>query len=209
VSAGGPSGAQRAQSRDTALRVHLRKTKIAFVTGLLALVALGGCGDLGQLSGRVEQPQLVTKGDLAEYPADSPQHTALAWWRALQFGSPELAAGYYSDSSKVTPASLDRQLRVGPELLDLRARLRVVDVIRRGDRASVLAMRTRVLQYPNGRTDRVRIPQTINLRRESGHWRLTDNRYIERTLSKIEAFVKKGTALTAKKQTRAVDQRAP
>jgi hypothetical protein len=190
--------------------VHVVKTKIAFVSGLLALVALGGCGDLGQLSGRVEQPQLVTKSDLAKYPTDSPQHTALAWWRALQFGSPELAARYYSDNSKVTPASLDRQLRVGPQLLDLRAGLRVVDVIRHGDRATVLAIRNRVLRFPNGRTDRVRTPQTINLRRESGEWRLTDNRYIERTLSNINAFVKKGMALKAKKEKRAAEaQRAP
>ncbi len=185
------------------------KSKIGFVSALLAVLALGGCGDLGELSGRVDQPQLVTKQELAAYPRDSPEYTALAWWRALQFDSPALAAPYYSHRLNVTAQSLERQLEVGTELFDLRSGLRVVDVVRHGDRASVLAVRTRVLRFPNGRTDRVRLPQTINLRRESGGWRLADNRYIERTLSKIDAFVKKGTALKEKKQAAEGDQQAP
>jgi hypothetical protein len=187
--------------------VDVLKTKIAFVSGLLALVALGGCGDLGELGGRVEQPQLVTKSDLAKYPTDSPQHTALAWWRALQFGSPELAARYYSDRLNVTSASLGRQLQVGPNLLELRSGLRVVDVIRRGDRATVLAIRTRQSQYPNGRTDTVRAPQTVNLRREAGVWKLADNEYIAQTFREVRRFVQTGSKQAEKHNSK--NQRAP
>lgn len=204
----GAGGASRVQRRDTPLGVRALKSKIGLISALLALIALAGCGDLGELSGRVDQPQLVTKQELAQYPSDSPEHTALAWWRALQFASTDLAAGYYSDRLNVTAKSLDRQLAVGPELFDLRSGLRVVDVVRRGDRANVLATRTRVLRFPNGRIDKVRLAQTINLRREAGRWRLADNRYIERTLRKIHAFVKKGTALQKKREA-AQDQRAP
>jgi hypothetical protein len=165
------------------------RDKIGPAVALLVVAALAGCGELGELSGRNEQPQVVTKQDLARYPRDSPAHTVLAWWRALQFDSPTLAARYYSPKLALTPERLERQLAAGPGFLDLTAGLRIVDVVAEGSSATVLALRTRVLQHPNGRKDKVAIPQSVNLRRESGEWKLADNRYIDRALANVRAFV--------------------
>jgi hypothetical protein len=166
--------------------------KTALLPTLLAVAALAGCGELGELSGRIEQPQIVTKQQLARYPADSPEHTVLAWWRALQFNSPELASRYYSRDLKLTTAKLEEQLKLGPDFLDLKAGLRLVDVDEKGSSATVLALRDRVLQYPNKRIDRVRVPMAFNLRREAGHWRLANNRYIDRALENAAAFIEQG-----------------
>jgi hypothetical protein len=165
------------------------RDKIGPAVVLVAVAALAGCGELGELSGRNEQPQIVTKQDIARYPRDSPAHTVLAWWRALQFDSPTLAARYYSPRLALTPERLERQLVAGPGFLDLTAGLRIVDVVTEGSSATVLALRIRVLQHPNGRKDRVAVPQSVNLRRESGEWRLADNRYIDRALANVQAFV--------------------
>jgi hypothetical protein len=165
------------------------RDKIGPAVALVVVAALAGCGELGELSGRNEQPQVVTKQDLARYPRDSPAHTVLAWWRALQFDSPTLAARYYSPKLALTPERLERQLAAGPGFLDLTAGLRIVDVVTEGSSATVLALRTRVLQHPNGRKDKVAIPQSVNLRRESGKWKLADNRYIDRALANVRAFV--------------------
>jgi hypothetical protein len=165
------------------------RDKIGPAVALVVVAALAGCGELGELSGRNEQPQVVTKQDLARYPRDSPAHTVLAWWRALQFDSPTLAARYYSPKLALTPERLERQLAAGPGFLDLTAGLRIVDVVTEGSSATVLALRTRVLQHPNGRKDKVAIPQSVNLRRESGEWKLADNRYIDRALANVRAFV--------------------
>jgi hypothetical protein len=165
------------------------RDKIGPAVALVVVAALAGCGELGELSGRNEQPQVVTKQDLARYPSDSPAHTVLAWWRALQFDSPTLAARYYSPRLALTPERLERQLVAGPGFLDLTAGLRIVDVVTEGSSATVLALRIRVLQHPNGRKDRVAVPQSVNLRRESGEWRLADNRYIDRALANVQAFV--------------------
>jgi hypothetical protein len=62
-------------------------------------------------------------------------------------------------------------------------------VVTQGSSATVLALRTRVLQHPNGRIDKVAIPQAVNLRRESGEWKLADNRYIDRALDNVRAFI--------------------
>jgi hypothetical protein len=156
---------------------------------LVTVAALAGCGSLGTLSGRIEQPQVVTKAELARYPADSPERTVLAWWRALQFNSPNLATRYYSPRLKLTTDDLAAQLKAGPDFLDLKAGLRIVDVVTNGTSATVLAFRTRVLQHPNGRTDKVRVPQAVSLRRESGAWRLADNSYIDKAIENVQAFV--------------------
>jgi hypothetical protein len=169
------------------------KRKIGVVSALFATAALGGCGDLGELSGRVEEPQLVTKRDIERYPADSPARTALGWWRALQFNSPTLAASYYSDRLHLTPARLRRQLKPGPSVLDLRSGMRIEDVVIEGDRATVFVTRTRILEHPNGRTDKVRNPDVLEMRRETGGWKLADNHYIVSTLRAVRAFVRNGS----------------
>lgn len=182
-------GAVKAARLPRRVRIMCNKTGLA---AILVAASLAGCGELGEVSGRIERPQTVTRAQLDKYPPDSPERAVLGWWRALQFNSPELAARYYAPDLKLTTARLEKLLRLGPDFLDLKAGLRVADSVERGDTATVLAVRHRVLEHPNGRVDKVHIPMSVNLRRESGEWKLSDNRYIDRALENAAAFIQEG-----------------
>jgi hypothetical protein len=166
---------------------------------VLACVAtaavLGGCGSLGtgEETDRVEQLQLLRAEDIAHYPQGSPARAFLEWWRALQFGSGVNAARHYDTALKLTPAHVQRQLDAGPDILALRARPRVVDVLRQGDRASVYVLFTEAVGNPNGRADKVQTPRSFELVRQGGAWKLADNRYLTRALRAAKAFFEGGT----------------
>jgi hypothetical protein len=163
--------------------------------GTLAIAAaLAGCGSLGQLPGRVEQPQVVTAQDIHRYPEGSPVRTVLLWWRSLQFGNAELAARYYSPKLGLTPKELERVLTVGPGILGVNAGLRVVDVEKWGSRGTVLAFLTKEFRHPNGRTDKTSVTASFNVVQQGGRWYLADNRYIDRVVRNIKEFIEEGTA---------------
>jgi hypothetical protein len=170
--------------------IHASSRLLAPVATLAIAVAVAGCGSLGQLPGRVEQPHVVTMRDVDRYPEDSPVRPVLLWWRALQFGSADLAARYYSPELGLTPTKLERLIALGPDILNLRARIRVVDVEKWERRATVLVILTRAFRHPNGRTDKTRSPGSFNLVREDGRWLLSDNRYMQRILRSVQKFVK-------------------
>jgi hypothetical protein len=175
-------------TRPTSARLRL----LASVGAVAVVVA--GCGSLGGLPGRVEAPQLVTAAQIQHYPQDSPARTVLQWWRALQFGSPEVGARYYASRLHMTPRRLQERLAIGADLLSLKAGLQIVDVVKHGDRATVFALRNQVLLYPNRRKDEIRSPQAFNLVRDHGTWRLADNRYIDHVWANVKSFVKQGSA---------------
>jgi hypothetical protein len=174
------------------------KPATVLVATLATAAALMGCGSLGELRGRVEQPRLLTERDIERYPRDSPARAVLEWWRALQFDNPALAARYYARRVEVTPQTLQRKLGVGPDVLGLKARFRVVDVIQERRTATVLALLTRVLRHPNGRTDKVRSPHSFDLVREDVKWRLADNRYIDRVVRNVRTFIEQAGRDTQK-----------
>jgi hypothetical protein len=161
------------------------------VATLATAAALVGCGSLDPPRGRVEQPQLLTERDIERYPENSPGRVVLEWWRALQFDNASLAARYYARRLHVTPQSLERKLAVGPDVLGLKARFRVVDVIQQGRTATVLVLLTRALRHPNGRTDKVRSPHSFNVVEQGGKWRLSDNRYIDEMVRNVKLFIDK------------------
>jgi hypothetical protein len=170
------------------------RDKIGPAVALVVVAALAGCGELGELSGRIEQPHVVTMRDIARYPEDSPPRTVLLWWRALQFDSAELAARYYSPKLGLTPKGLEDALALSPDLLGVTAGLRVVDVEKSGRRATVLAILTKEFRHPNGRTDTTRVASSFNVVRQDGRWLLADNRYIDKILRNVKKFIEKGTA---------------
>jgi hypothetical protein len=173
---------------------HARLRSALMAAVLLAIaLAVGGCGSLGALPGRVEQPQVVTTQEINRYPQDSPVRGLLEWWRALQFDSPTLAARYYSPRVGITEKDLGRYLKLGPGLLNLKAGLRVVDVERHGSHSTVLIWLTQVLRHPNGRKDVVRSPVSFNLVKQDGRWLLADNRYIARINSGVKKFIENGS----------------
>jgi hypothetical protein len=166
---------------------------LAPVATLAIAAALAGCGSLGQLPGRVEQPHVVTVKEIDRYPEDSPVRTVLQWWRALQFGNPELAARYYSPKLDVTPKRVEEALAVGPGILGVTADLRVVDVEKWGRRATILALLTKEFRHPNGRTDKTSVTASFNVVRQGGRWFLADNRYIDRIMRNVKEFIEQGT----------------
>jgi hypothetical protein len=169
--------------------MHSRSTlaRLALLATLVGAVAMGGCGGLGAIPGRVEQPLLVSKRQIDRYAPGSPERTVLEWWRALQFNSAPAAFTYYAPSAGVTEKRLDRQLtELGPGTLGLRSRLRVDGVMRHGQGATVLAILTRALRHPNGRIDLNRRTQSFELVRVHGGWRLADNSYIDNILRYVK-----------------------
>jgi hypothetical protein len=160
---------------------------------LLLVLAVVGCGSLGGLPGRVEQPQIVTEQDINRYPADSPVRAVLEWWRALQFKSAPLATRYYAPEADVTVKQIESALKIGPGLLNLTDGIRVVEVNREGREATVLVMLTKKLRHPNGRTDIVRTPVSFDLVEQDGRWLLTDNQYMARILRNVSEYVEKGS----------------
>lgn len=175
-------------SRSTLAHRHL-----TIVAALAIAVAIAGCGSLGGLPGRVEQPQIVTEADINRYPQDSPVRAVLEWWRALQFKSAPLAARYYVPEADVTAKDLERALSIGSGLLNLNDGIRVVEVNREGREATVLVMLTKRLSHPNGRTDIVRTPVSFDLVERDGRWLLTGNQYIARILRNVTEYVEKGS----------------
>ena len=138
---------------------------------LLVLGALlAGCGNLGagEETDRVNKLQLVRKADVASHPEGSPARTFLEWWRALQYGSATQAVRLYSRDVEVEPKRLQRQLETGVDLLSLRSRPRVDDVIEEGDEATVFVVFTSAVGNPNGRADKVQSPRAFDLVREGG-----------------------------------------
>jgi hypothetical protein len=161
---------------------------LAISLAVAALVA--GCGSLGGLPGRVDAPHVVTAKEIDSYPKDSPVRTVLSWWRALQFSSPELARRYYAPDVRPTRAQMALFLKLGPNILNLRAAVDVQGVERHGDRATVLALLTRSLRHPNGRTDRIRTPASFDLVEQQGEWLLADNQYLDGILDAVKRFAK-------------------
>jgi hypothetical protein len=174
---------------------HARRRSALMASVLLTIaLAVVGCGSLGALPGRVEQPRVLTTQDVDRYPRDSPARSVLEWWRALQFDSPALAARYYSPRLGLTPNELERYLKLGPGLLKLHAGVRVVQVEKQGRHSTVLIWLTQRLRHPNGRTDVVRTPASFDLVKQHGRWLLADNRYVVGVYDAVKTFVVKGTA---------------
>jgi hypothetical protein len=161
------------------------------VLALVATLAASGCGDLGtgEQTERTDEPQFLSKQDVAEYAPDSPARTVVAWWRALQFESPDVAQRHYAAPVGMTRLKLARQLNYGPGLLNLEARPDVSDVIRFGDRATVFVLLTQIQRHPNGREERQRVARSFNLVLEDGEWKLSDNRYLNRITRVAKALV--------------------
>jgi hypothetical protein len=156
----------------------------ARVSGFLALglCALGGCGFGGDdvVTDRVQQPSLLTKQEVERQPKGSPSRTMFEWWRTMQFDNPVLAAGFYRRDLRITPETLERQLRLGAAALGLTRKPRLVEVQEQGQRAVVLVILEDRTTNPNGRVDRLRTARSFNMVRENGEWKLAENMYLER-----------------------------
>lgn len=170
----------------------MRRTA-AFASALALLAAaVAGCGDIGPAPAaeRVDGPAPLTRADVDSHPQGSPARTVFEWWRALQFDDAAAATGFYSRRVGVTTKEIDDQLGNGLEPLGIGRRPQLVEVDREGDRATVLVIFRNVTTNPNGRTDVTRTGRAFSLVREGGEWKLSDNRYLDRSARAVEAYVR-------------------
>jgi hypothetical protein len=169
---------------------------------LVAAAGIAGCGDLGSagVTERVDAPQLLSSKDLARYPENSPARVVLEWWRALQFQALDQASGYYARAAAVKSSTLKRQLTLPAGVLNLDARPAVADVARRGNRATVFVVLTRVAVQPNGRREFTKFARSFEVVREDGVWRLRDNSYLKTLEDRAASFIKLAGAQRRKRE---------
>jgi hypothetical protein len=151
---------------------------------LPALLALGlcllpaGCSFGGdEVAQKVQGPALLSAASIGRLPAGSPERALFEWWRAMQFDNVAAATPQYARRAGVTDARLDAQLSNAGRAFDARPRL--VEVDRRGERATVSVLLELRTSNPNGRVDITRSARAFELVREGGRWRLADNRYLD------------------------------
>lgn len=119
----------------------------------------------------------MSERQLNEYRPDTPERTALEWWRDVQFGNAAGALDLYTDDAVVSEEDYRRQVSyaassfVGvPEIVELQ---------RRGDLAT-LYMTLR----PPGSEAPPR-PLSLNLARVDGEWLIRDNQLMEQQVARV------------------------
>jgi hypothetical protein len=150
---------------------------------LVGLVTLGliqglsACGGDDDDAPTESGPREVSSKHLQRYEADTPERTALEWWRDVQFGNSEGALDLYTDDAVSSEEDFRRQVSfaassfVGvPE---------IVDVQKGGDLAT-LYMTVR----PPGSEAPPR-PLSLNLARVDGNWLIRDNQLMEQQVARV------------------------
>ncbi len=122
---------------------------------------------------------MVSQRQLDRYPADSPERSFLEWYRAIQGPNNPVAAEHYVDSLHITPRDAARSRYVANSMLSTLGPPHILDVLRKGDTATVHAMLPRERFAPNGRDDVYRRPFAFHLRHVDGGWKLTDNLFMK------------------------------
>ena len=158
----------------------MRAGPVRLALVLSAGLIVGGCGQLGASwkGTRLEQPAVIAPAEVQRYPADAPQRSFLAWFRALQLDDTATAAGFYDKALGLSPKRVARSRRRARRLLR-EAGLEVVDVSRGGRRATVFTLLTVRRVAPNGRVDAYVTPQAFDLVRVGGAWKLANNLFLQ------------------------------
>lgn len=148
---------------------------------VLTLLVLPACGDLGgDRKGVQALPADRIQEDAVErYATGTPERTVLEWFRALQGGETQRAAGFYSAGLAVDDQQIARERRSAARFFRRFSMLGVVDVWRAADRATVFTEIAARWAAPNGRGQDVRRPQAFTLVREGGGWRLADDLFLD------------------------------
>jgi hypothetical protein len=160
--------------------------KLTLVSACAALALVTGCGSGSlppqQIPGVSEQ--LLTAAAVGRYPAGSPQHALLDWWRSAQFADrPAFLAAF-------TPPLRSRlqRSRTFGEDLDFfagsirNAAPRILSTETEGDRARIF---TKIeFRNPVGATRFVASsrPQAFELVRRGSDWLLADDTFLRSTL---------------------------
>ncbi len=154
---------------------------LAAVIGVASCLLLGACGSStssSSASGTAEATEYVTAEDLSQYGADSPQRTALEWWKAVQFANAGLARSYYATRARPTLAELQRELAIAARQFVGVPRFESTEVD--GDVAT--------LYFFAVRQGSEATPQalSVNLVKAHGRWLLADDQLLEQEVARAE-----------------------
>ncbi len=120
---------------------------------------------------------LVSRRQIARYPANGPERAFLEWFQALQKSRTAVASRYYAPALRLTPAKLRTQRRDAAYAFQGLGPPRIVGSSRNGPVVTIsVAMRN--YSVGNG-AFKERDPIPFELRREGGRWLLTSNGLLE------------------------------
>ena len=111
------------------------KRALAVTAVVLVATALAGCDYSLRYSS--VSPSFVNPGDVAAYPAGSPQRAFIEAIRSMQYGDATLAATYADPSLNLTTARMARFLPVWGPLLAVLGEPRLTGMVRHGNIANV------------------------------------------------------------------------
>jgi hypothetical protein len=148
---------------------------------VIVAIALAGCGDENGETTEVPGPRFITAEQIREeaHAKDSPERTALEWWRAAQFGNAPTLLRYYNPALELTIEELSDQLASGS------IAFAGFPAIESTDEDGVEATVYIVLDPPDsGASERT---VSINLVQVDGEWKLADNLLLEQAVKRIRA----------------------
>jgi uncharacterized protein YceK len=152
---------------------------------LLAVLALtatmAGCGS-SDSSNDSTAGRYVAEANLKHYGAETPQHTALAWWRAVQFANPGIAERYYARGAAPDMEQLGRELSAASSQFVGIPQFNSADM--RAGRGTLYFFLGRPGSSAPPR------PLSLNLVKSGGEWRLADNLLLEQQVSRVAKLLR-------------------
>jgi hypothetical protein len=161
----------------------------ALVAVLSSVLVVSACGDSDNGSGEngsagKTRTDLVSPGQVKRYRDGTPERTVLRWWREAQFNNASGIVGLYARGADVTLDELNRQLaKAAPSFRGVPV---IQEVEYDGNRAIVYLILRSKAKNPKGETVDVERPLAIKLERIRGHWRLSNNLYLEQVVARVD-----------------------
>jgi hypothetical protein len=128
---------------------------------------------------------LLTPQDIDRYPAGSPQHALLSWWRSAQFidyqGYLQSFASGFRQTLRSDPKTRRALLVLGGFLTA--STVKFLDVEQDGPDAVTLYTEVRYqARNPDGTVATSTLPRAFRMIRQGGAWRLQDDSFVQQTL---------------------------
>jgi hypothetical protein len=152
---------------------------IALATVALAICGCGGSSDstTGSTAGRY-----VSAATLEHAKPGTPARATLDWWRAVQFGNPEVARRLYAPGIAPEVTQLKRELTAASSQFVGVPQFNSADV--HGHTGTMYFFLSRP-----GSTTPPR-PLSINLRKVHGNWLLADNLLLEQQVARVAKLLR-------------------
>ena len=151
------------------------------LASVIFAIALGACGDENGDATEAPGPRFITGEQIREEAEanDSPERSALEWWRAAQFGNAAALERYYDPALNLTVDELSDQLAIGS------IAFAGLPEIESTDEDGVAATVYIVLDPPDA--DASERTVSMNLVQVDGEWKLSDNLLLDQAVKRLRA----------------------